>query len=155
MITQLLHPTPHIKLTIITSNIDNIASEVADFIEPCSGTIDISLYNQEIVQNDSFNKIVNMKNYSGMPYGVARDYAAAIVIDVLTKHENKKRFLDSVYKILLNGCEIIVLEKECDIDEIVSLLDETEFRAVNYIDGVVDGYKVIVGKKLHMWGRGL
>ncbi len=157
MITELLRATPHIKLTIITSVIDDTIVEVGDFIAPYDGLIDISLYEDGEISHKTINKISHIKSYSHPPFGVARDYAAAIVIDVLGIHQDRQKFLDSVYKILLNGCEIIIMQKQgsIDIESTLELLDSCEFRAVNYIADLVDGYDVVVGKKLHMWGKGL
>jgi len=41
------------------------------------------------------------------------------------------------------------------IAEVESLLDQVEFRAINAIMDLIDGYEVIIGKKMHMWGNGL
>jgi hypothetical protein len=42
-----------------------------------------------------------------------------------------------------------------NIDEVEELLDKSEFRAANTIVDLIDGYEVIVAKKMHMWGNGL
>ena len=39
--------------------------------------------------------------------------------------------------------------------EVESLLDQVEFRAINAITDFIEGYDVIVAKKMHMWGKGL
>ncbi|MDQ1245442.1 MAG: hypothetical protein QG565_1783, partial [Campylobacterota bacterium] len=36
----------------------------------------------------------------------------------------------------------------------LKLLEEFEFRAPNEID-IVEGYDLIIAKKMHMWGNGL
>jgi hypothetical protein len=41
------------------------------------------------------------------------------------------------------------------ISEVEDLLDKAEFRATNTIMDLIDGYEVIVAKKMHMWGAGL
>ncbi len=41
------------------------------------------------------------------------------------------------------------------IAEVEDLLDKSEFRATNAIMDLIDGYEVIVAKKMHMWGAGL
>jgi hypothetical protein len=58
---------------------------------------------------------------------------------------------------LLNATEIIIVQKNgsMEIGEIEALLDQSEFRATNTIGDLIDGYEVIVAKKMHMWGNGL
>jgi hypothetical protein len=41
-----------------------------------------------------------------------------------------------------------------DIEAIKTMLEEHEFRAPNEID-VIDGYDLVMAKKMHMWGNGL
>jgi len=41
-----------------------------------------------------------------------------------------------------------------DVEKIKELLEEFEFRAVNDID-IVQGYDLVMAKKMHMWGNGL
>jgi hypothetical protein len=41
-----------------------------------------------------------------------------------------------------------------DLNIIKDELSSAEFRAVNEID-LVDGYDLVMGKKMHMWGNGL
>ena len=80
-----------------------------------------------------------------------------IVQDVLHLHEMPLKFLQLIYRTLLNATEIIIIQKNgsMSIGEIESLLDQAEFRATNTIMDLIDGYEVIVAKKMHMWGNGL
>jgi len=41
-----------------------------------------------------------------------------------------------------------------DIEAMKEMLEEFEFRAANDID-VVEGYDLVMAKKMHMWGNGL
>lgn len=86
-----------------------------------------------------------------------RDYAAVIVQDVLHLHEVPLKFLQLIYRTMLNATEIIIVQKNgsMSIPEVEELLDKAEFRAANSIMDLIDGYEVIVAKKMHMWGAGL
>jgi hypothetical protein len=44
MITSLLHPTPHTKIMVVTSHLDEMTKKLAAFLEPYEGLIDLSLY---------------------------------------------------------------------------------------------------------------
>jgi len=157
MITSLLHPTPHTKIMVVTSHLDSMAEELSNFLTPYEGLIDVSLFPGDHQNLSLFHKIFTIKDYKSPAGGIPRDYAAVIVQDVLHLHESPRKFLELIYRTLLNASEIIILQKNgaMAIYEVESLLDEMEFRAINAITDLVDGYEVIVGKKMHMWGAGL
>lgn len=157
MITSLLHPTPHTKIMVITSHLDSVAEELGDFLTPYEGLIDVSLFPGEHQNINSFHKTFTIKDYKSPAGGIPRDYAAVIVQDVLHLHETPQKFLQLIYRTMLNATEIIIIQKKGskDIGEVEELLDQTEFRAINTMSDLIDGYDVIVGKKMHMWGNGL
>jgi hypothetical protein len=41
-----------------------------------------------------------------------------------------------------------------DIEAVKTILEDHEFRAPNEID-IMEGYDLIMAKKMHMWGAGL
>lgn len=159
MITSLLHPTPHTKIMVVTSHLDTMTQEIATFLEPYEGLIDVSLFAGEHQQlsHSALHKTFTIKDYRSPAAGVPRDYAAVIVQDVLHLHESPTRFLELIYRTLLNASEIIIVQKKgsMGIAEVEALLDEAEFRAINAISDLIEDHEVIVGKKMHMWGRGL
>lgn len=157
MITSLLHPTPHTKIMVITSHLDSVAEELGDFLTPYEGLIDVSQFPGEHQNINSFHKTFTIKDYKSPAGGIPRDYAAVIVQDVLHLHETPQKFLQLIYRTMLNATEIIIIQKKGskDIGEVEELLDQTEFRAINTMSDLIDGYDVIVGKKMHMWGNGL
>lgn len=159
MITSLLHPTPHTKIMVVTSHLDSMAEKLGDLLAPYEGLIDISLFPGEHLSlvHPSFHKTFTIKDYRSPAGGVPRDYASVIVQDVLHLHESPQKFLELIYRSLLNASEIIIVQKNgsMGIPEVESLLDEAEFRAINTMSDLIDGHEVIVGKKMHMWGNGL
>ncbi len=157
MITSLLHPTPHTKIMVVTSHLDTMAEELGDFLAPYEGLIDVSLFPGEHQSLIPFHKTFAIKDYKSPAGGVPRDYAAVIVQDVLHLHESPHKFLELIYRTLLNASEIIIVQKNgsMSIDEVESLLDQVEFRAINAISDLIEGHEVIIGKKMHMWGAGL
>jgi len=157
MITSLLHPTPHTKIMVVTSHLDSMAEELGSFLEPHQGLIDLSLFPGEHQSLSTFHKIFTIKDYKSPAGGVPRDYAAVIVQDVLHLHESPQKFLQLIYRTLLNASEIIIIQGNgsMNIAEVEALLDQVEFRAINTMTDLIEGHEVIVGKKMHMWGNGL
>lgn len=159
MITSLLHPTPHTKIMVITSHLDRISEDIGAFLAPYEGYVDFSLYpgeHQEIVHS-TFHKTFIIKDYRLPAGGIPRDYSAVIVQDVLQFHESPRKFLELIYRTLLNASEVIIVQRQgaMEIREIESLLDEAEYRAINTMTDLIEGHVVVVGKKMHMWGNGL
>lgn len=157
MITSLLHPTPHTKIMVVTSHLDSMAEELSHFLTPYEGLIDVSLFPGDHQSLAPFHKTFTIKDFKSPAGGVPRDYASVIVQDVLHLHESPRKFLELIYRTLLNASEIIIVQKNgsMSIAEVESLLDEVEFRAINTMSDLIDGHEVIVGKKMHMWGKGL
>lgn len=159
MITSLLHPTPHTKIMVATSHLDRMTEEIGEFLSPHQGLIDLSLFPGEHQSHSrtAFHKIFTIKDYKSPAGGIPRDYAAVIVQDILHLHESPRKFLELIYRTLLNASEIIIVQKNgsMSIAEVEELLDQVEFRAINTIVDLIDGYDVIVAKKMHMWGNGL
>ena len=44
MIVDLLHPTPNTKIMVVTSHLDSMMEELASFLSPYEGLIDLSLF---------------------------------------------------------------------------------------------------------------
>lgn len=159
MITSLLHPTPHTKIMVVTSHLDSMVEVLGDFLIPYEGLIDISLFPgaHQQLSHSSLHKTFTIKDYRSPAGGIPRDYATVIVQDVLHLHESPRKFLELIYRTLLNASEIIIVQKNGSmlIAEVESRLDESEFRAINTMTDLIEGYEVIVAKKMHMWGNGL
>lgn len=157
MITSLLHPTPHTKIMVVTSHLDSMVEELGNFLAPHKGLIDVSLFPGDHQNLPPFHKTFTIKDYKSPAGGIPRDYAAVVVQDVLHLHESPHKFLELLYRTLLNASEIIIVQKNgaMPFPEVESLLDQVEFRAINAITDLIEGYEVIVAKKMHMWGNGL
>jgi hypothetical protein len=159
MITQLLHPTPNTKIMVVTSHLDGMMEELSSCLAPYEGLIDLSLFpgeHQEFLVS-CLHKTHLIKDYKSPAGGIPRDYAAVIVQDVLHLHQFPLKFLQQIYRTMLNATEIIIIQKNgsMNIAEVEELLDKSEFRATNAIMDLIDGHEVIVAKKMHMWGNGL
>lgn len=85
-----------------------------------------------------------------------RDFEYAVLTNTLKKCTNKNKFLSTVYHSLENSAEIILIEnkKDSSIEEMIELLDISNFLAINDID-IFENYYLVMAKKMHMWGAGL
>ncbi|MBL0709288.1 MAG: hypothetical protein JJW00_09580 [Sulfurimonas sp.] len=108
------------------------------------GELSITLYNNE---NLDFSQA-----FRAMP----REHDMLILKDVFSKHENKKMILKLSYLTLAHTANLIILEKKgtINIEATKSLLEEMEFRSASEIN-IIDGYDLVMAKKMHMWGNGL
>ncbi|MCD6191623.1 MAG: hypothetical protein J7K14_08835 [Sulfurimonas sp.] len=113
-------------------------------LEGVDGELDLALYNED---NLDFSK----------PFRApARSNDMVIFKDTFHAHQNQKMILKIAYTSLANTADIIIMEKKgvMDIEAMKEMLEEFEFRAPNEID-IVEGYDLVMAKKMHMWGAGL
>ena len=112
---------------------------------------DIKLKNDGTIINKNFNDI-NCDKFRLK----TREYEFIIISDLFNDCTNKQRFFKSCYHSLENGAYIIIIEHKSknNVQEILELLDEVEYRVANSIN-IFENYNLIMAKKLHMWGNGL
>jgi len=113
-------------------------------MDKVDGELKLVLYNDE-----------NLK--SNQPFrAVPRDHDNVILKDVFAKHENQDMLIKLSYLTLANTANIIIIEKKglLDIEALKTKLEYMEFRSPNEID-MIDGYDLVIAKKMHMWGAGL
>lgn len=141
---ELFRPLPGNCYLQVATQEDEISSALKTLMQSVDGEFRIALYNEE---NLDFSK-----PYRALP----RDHDIVILQDVISAHKNPKMLLKLAYTTLANTADIILLEKKgtMEIEEMKILLDEFEFRAINDID-ILDGYNLVMAKKMHMWGNGL
>ncbi|MCK5293169.1 MAG: hypothetical protein KAJ49_00850 [Arcobacteraceae bacterium] len=85
-----------------------------------------------------------------------RDYEYAVLTNTLKDCTHKNKFLSTIYHSLENSAFIILIEdkKHSTIEQMIELLDEENFLAINDID-IFEDYNLVMAKKMHMWGAGL
>ena len=128
----------------ITTHEDEISEALTQMLIKVDGELDTILYNDE---NLDFSK----------PFrALARSNDIIIFKDTFHTHENQKMILKIAYTSLANTAEIIIMEKKgvMDVNATKEMLENFEFRAANDID-IVEGYDLVMAKKMHMWGNGL
>ena len=127
--------------------ISNLMKDIGEFTLVVYGSAEIEL------KNTTIKYVKTLKE----PFrAVPRSNDIIILKDIFSSHENQDMLLKLSYSSLANTADIIIMEKKgiLDIEKTKLMLEEYEFRASNEID-IVDGYDLIMAKKMHMWGNGL
>lgn len=141
---QLFNPLPGNHYLQVCQKEDEISVMLKELMDEVDGEFKLALYNDN---NLSFSQPFRAR---------PRDNDIVVIKDVYNKHENKQMILKLAYETLANTANIIIMEKKgiLDIDAMKATLEEFEFRAANEID-IVEGYDLVMAKKMHMWGNGL
>ncbi len=141
---QLFNPQPCNHYMQVTTSQNDVSDALNSILEKVDGSLDVILYNKE---NLDFTK----------PFrALARSNDIIIFQDTFSAHKNQEMILKIAYRSLANTAEIIIMEKKgvMDVEAMKKMLEEFEFRAANDID-IVEGYDLVMAKKMHMWGNGL
>jgi hypothetical protein len=79
-----------------------------------------------------------------------------VIYDCLDSVPNNHKFIQEIYHSLENSANIILIadKSKKNLQYLIELLDNNDFRAANSID-IFQDYYVVTGKKMHMWGNGL
>lgn len=141
---QLFNPLPGNHYLQVCTCEDDITIALTSMMESVDGEFHLVLYNEDNL------------NFSQPFRAIPRDHDMVVLKDIFYKHENPNMILKLAYLTLANTANVVIMEKKgiLDIEATKSLLEEFEFRAANEID-IVDGYDLIMAKKMHMWGNGL
>ena len=157
---QLFNPLPGNRYIQITTHVDETTTALYELLHTTDGELRIALYTDEDIseiEEKYINaKIQHIENFSQPFRALPRDNDIVIFKDLFHLHQNKERLLKIAYTTLANTAEIIIMQKKgtMNIEAIVELLTESEYRAANYID-VLPEYDLVMAKKMHMWGAGL
>jgi hypothetical protein len=154
----LMHPQPGYKILEVTSHADALTRSLEELLEPYRGRLSLALYpgDHAPIEASELVKPHTVANYN-LPFrALPRDNDIVILNDVLQYHAFPDRLLQIAYRTLANAGEVIIVSKEgsADVNEQLRLLESCEFRAANSIE-LLEGYEVVMAKKMHMWGNGL
>lgn len=155
-IRELFNPLPGNRYLEVTTGIDEISFLLAQMMEDVGGRFNIALYREPASAADIKADISYIADTKSLPRAMPREHDVVVLKDIYALHEDKEALLSLVYRTLANAAHIIILEKKGVIDtkELMQVLEEFEFRVANEID-IVDGYDLVMAKKMHMWGNGL
>ena len=156
---KLLNPYPGNNYLQITDEVDEITDALYDVIKSVDGVLNLVIYSEEDIDlSDKYPdaNIQYIKNLKQPFRALPRTNDIVIFKDIFHKHENQKGILKIAYTTLANAAHIIIMQKKqsSDVAALLKLLEEFEFRSQNSID-ILEGYDLVMAKKLHMWGAGL
>ncbi len=154
---QLFHPFPGNRYLQITTQPDETTSALYEILKGVSGELSLAIYGgQNYSSQFPDAKIQNIQNFQDPFRAIPREFDMVMFKDIFHLHENKTMILKIAYTTLANTAHIIIVEKKgvMDIEATKCMLEDFEFRASNAID-VLEGYDLVMAKKMHMWGNGL
>jgi len=142
--SELFTPLPGNHYLEVCTQEDEVSELLSSMMQKVDGELSVVLYDEK---NLNFSQ-----PFRAMP----REHDMVILKNVFSKHENKKMILKLSYLTLANTANVIILEKKgiLNLEETKDLLQEMEFRAPNEIN-IIEGYDLVMAKKMHMWGNGL
>jgi len=156
-IKELLSPLPGYTILHVSLHVDDITLTLNDILEKVGGRLNLALYNNsENPQLGGNVRIQNLENFDEIPRTLPRDNDIVIFHNLFSQHHQKERILKNAYTTLANAGQIVIIEKKgvMGVEEIKEYLEKHEFRASNEID-LLEGYDLVIAKKMHMWGNGL
>jgi hypothetical protein len=156
---KLFNPLPGNHYLHVTTALDDMAFLFENMMQDIGGKFDLVIYDQNNLQADlklPYTSIQHVKDFKKPFRSLPRDHDIIVLKDIFYAHKNQKMILKLAYLTLANTANIIIIEKKgvMDIEAVKAMLEEYEFRAPNEID-IIDGYDLIIAKKMHMWGNGL
>lgn len=156
---QLFNPLPGNHYLQVTTIPDETTDALDKILSKVDGELGLVVYDENEIdlKKDFLNTKIQHINSFEQPFrAIPRNYDIVVFKDIFNIHKNQKMILKIAYTTLANTADIIIMEKKgvMDIEAIKDLLEEFEFRASNEID-IVDGYDLVMAKKMHMWGNGL
>jgi len=156
---ELFNPYPGNHYMQVTTLPDETTKALCELVQGVDGEFSLVVYDEDERNDKDEFPNANIKYVKSFlqPYrALPRSNDIIILKDIFYKHQNKEMLLKIAYTSLANTADIIIMEKKglLDITSIKQMLEEFEFRASNDID-IVDGYDLIMAKKMHMWGNGL
>ena len=151
---QLFNPYPGNHYMQVTTVADETTYALSNLLDGV-GEFSLVLY-AEKDDNLDFENIKYIKTMKEPFRAMPRSNDMIILKDIISLHENPDILLKLSYASLANTADIIIMEKKgvMDIEAMKAKLEDFEFRASNDID-IVDGYDLVMAKKMHMWGNGL
>lgn len=156
---ELFNPLPGNCYMQVTTEPDQTTTALAQLMENVNGELRVVYYTEdkELFNSLDVDRKQQVDSFAKPFRALPRDNDIVIFKDIFSQHLRSEQLLKIAYTTLANAAHIIIMEKKgtMDIEATIELLDRFEFRSPNYIENVVEGYDLVMAKKLHMWGNGL
>lgn len=157
---ELFNPLPGNHYIQILREVDETTDILYDLMKSIDGELRIVVYENDdistIKEKYPDAKIQAINSLSSPFKALPRDNDTVIFKDIFHLHKNQALLLKISYTTLANTANVIIMQEKAtmNIESMIEMLGEYEFRSANYID-IDPKYDLVVAKKLHMWGNGL
>jgi len=156
---ELFNPYPGNNFIEVSTKLSETTVALKNLLNQTDSTLELVFYSQnESKLPDTFqdSKVQTINTFEKTFRAFPRSADIIILKDIFYIHKNKDLLLKTSYHALANTANIIIMEKKdiLDKNEMYQFLEKYEFRATNFID-IIDGYDLVMAKKMHMWGNGL
>lgn len=156
---KLFNPLPGNHYLYVTTVVDEISFLLNEMMQKVNGRFNLVIYGKEDLEINPKSRMENIQYVEDFAHtfrATPRDHDIVVFKDIFHSHKNQKMILKLAYLTLANTANIIIMEKKgvMDVEAIKAMLEDYEFRAPNEID-IVEGYDLVMAKKMHMWGNGL
>jgi len=156
---ELIGDAPGLKVLEATTHSDGLTAALAEHVGRCGGELTVAAYPGEHTPPPAAEHVrfSALQHFRAPFKAAARDYEIIILNDILHLHAFREKLLRHAYQGLENSALLIVIQSGETLprEEVEALIEKCEYRAVNTIDGLLEGAYVTVAKKLHMWGNGM
>ena len=158
---ELFQVQPGYKILDITAHADGLTRLLAASLVPAGGRLSLVRYpgeHETIAAEEGMTLQVQEVADFDRPFRtLPRDNDIVFIRDVLHRHRYPERMLKAIYTTLANAAEIVIVTADGAADPRAQLqmLEAADFRAGSAMDDLAEGVRVVMGKKMHMWGNGL
>jgi predicted nicotinamide N-methyase len=157
----LFSPQPGYKILDVTTHADALSIALMLKLIAVEGRLALARYpgiHTTVPECDGVTiETQTLPDYTQILKAQPRDNDVVFLRDVLQHHTQPERLLKAVYRTLTNAADVVIVTENIDADVAwqLELLEKTEFRAGNVIEGMAEGVTVVTARKMHMWGNGL
>lgn len=155
---ELFNPLPGNRYLEVTTAPDAVTTLFGEMMHQVGGRLHLAYYGTQ--EQEEFlqicAKVEYIADFKTLFRAIPREHDAVLLKEILHLYHDKSAMIQQSYLTLANAANIIIMEKKGAIDtlEVMQMLQECEFRSPNTLE-IVEGYDIIVAKKMHMWGNGL
>lgn len=160
-VLELFTPQPGYKILDITAHTDEVSALLLQRLCDVNGRLIVAQYPGEHAALPECEgarvQLQKVPDYQKPFRALPRDNDIVFIRDVLHRHTQPGRILKAIYTTLANAANIVIVSREGEVEpqEQLAMLEAAEFRAGNIVEDILDGYTVVMAKKMHMWGNGL
>ncbi|MBN2896010.1 MAG: hypothetical protein JXK05_09005 [Campylobacterales bacterium] len=153
----LFNPLPGNRYLLTTTHTDALVTLLAQKLAAAGGALHVITYpGEHLPITDAHLQQSAIGDFATLFRALPREHDFVILQELYSRHAYSERLLRHCYTTLANTAYVLIIEPKgrCDPQALCETLERLEFRVPNVID-VLEGFDVVMAKKMHMWGNGL